>query len=80
MLVLSRKKNETIVINGDIVLRVVEIRGADDLERDGAAQVGVEGLVGHPHRPMAELDESAVVAIQQLVVLEIFRRGHRPKR
>lgn len=27
MLVLSRKKNETIVINGDIVLTVVEIRG-----------------------------------------------------
>jgi carbon storage regulator len=27
MLVLSRKKNETIVINNDIVITVVEIRG-----------------------------------------------------
>ena len=27
MLVLSRKKNETIVINNDIIITVVEIRG-----------------------------------------------------
>ena len=41
--------------------RVIEIRGADDLERDGAAQVRVEGLVGQPHRAVAEFDEGAVL-------------------
>ena len=50
MLVLSRKKNESIVINNDITIVVVEIRG-DELE-GGALTVGLRGpslSVAIPH-------------------------------
>ena len=35
---------------------VIEITGADHLQRNVAAEIGVERLVSNAHRPAAELD------------------------
>ena len=44
MLVLSRKKNESIVINNDITVTVVEIRGDKDFRDTIERLVNVLGL------------------------------------
>ena len=54
---------------------VVEELRVDDLQRDGRAQVGVLGLVGHAHRPAPEFPQAAVIRLSQdAVVMEVFRR------
>ncbi len=57
--------------------RIVEMRGADDLQGDMAAQIGIEGLVGHAHGTVAQLRKGAVFFLQKLVMLEFLRLRHR---
>ena len=53
---------------------------ADDLQRDVAAQVRVEGLVRHAHCAASQLPQGAIGMLEHLVVLESFRFGHRSTR
>jgi hypothetical protein len=48
MLVLSRKKNESIVINNDITIVVVEIRGDKSMPRKGSAFAGLSVAIVTP--------------------------------
>jgi len=63
--------NETLA--GDVA---VNGGGVDDLERDGAAETGVEGLVGDAHGAAAQLEERTVLAAQHFVMVEDGRLGH----
>ena len=57
--------------------RVIHIRGADDLDRHIATQAGIEGLVGHAHRPVTQFHERPVLVFQEFIVLEFLRLRHR---
>jgi hypothetical protein len=48
----------------------------DDLQRDEAAQVRVEGFVGNPHRSAPQLMQRAVLAEGNFKMLEADRLGH----
>ena len=58
---------------GDVA---VDGAGVDDLQRDGAAEIGIEGLVGNAHGAAAELKERAILAAQHLVMIKNRRLGH----
>ena len=53
-------------LSGGIVL---EVGGIDHLQGDRAPQVGIEGLVGNPHRSATQLPKATVLSPKHLVLL-----------